>query len=250
MGIPTALAILVAGFLIGATGIGGVLVVPALTQWGGLELPLSISAAAIAFAMPGAAALVWLWRSGTWTARWNALLLGALPAAVAGALLVHAIDPGWLFAGVAALALFSGARGIHQLRAHGGPPSGTQQEPGVLALLLLGAAVGFGSAITGTGGPVLLVPALMLWRQPVERTVAAAQAIQLPVAVCAGAAHAAAGALDWKLALILGVVLLGGSIGGQAAARRLPTRALQGVVSVLLLLVGGWFGWRALEMLG
>ncbi len=86
----------------------------------------------------------------------------------------------------------------------------------------------------------------MLWRQPVARTVAAAQAIQLPIALCAGFGHAAAGVVDWPLALLLGVLLLGGSIGGQAAARKLPVRALQAIVSALLLLVAGWFGWRAL----
>lgn len=248
MGITTALAVLLAGALIGATGIGGVLVVPALTQFGGLELELSIAAAALAFALPGAAALVWLGRSGAWSLRWNALLAGAVPAAAGGALLVHDIDPGWLFAGVAALALFSGARGLLQRPQEA--IATAQPEPRFLTLLALGAAVGFGSALTGTGGPVLLVPALMLMRQPVERTVAAAQAIQLPVALCAGAGHALAVAVDWPLALLLGVVLLGGSIGGQAAARKLPVRSLQRVVSVLLLLVGGWFGWRALQAFG
>jgi uncharacterized membrane protein YfcA len=182
--------------------------------------------------------------------RWNALLAGAVPAAAGGALLVHDMDAGWLFAAVAALALFSGVRGLLQLR---GPHVDThlqQAEPGLPALLLLGAAVGFGSAITGTGGPVLLVPALMLMRQPVVRTVAAAQAIQLPVALCAGVGHAMAGAVDWPLALLLGAMLLGGSIGGQAAASKLPVRSLQAVVSVLLLLVGAWFGCRALQALG
>jgi uncharacterized membrane protein YfcA len=249
MGVTTALAVLLAGALIGATGIGGVLVVPALTQLGGLDLPSSIAAAAIAFAMPGIAAIVWLWRSGAWSPRWFALLAGAVPAAAGGALVVHRVNAGWLFAGVAALALFSGVRGLLQARGETTAGPAARAEPGVPALLALGAVVGFGSALTGTGGPVLLVPALMLWRQPLARTVAAAQAIQLPVALCAGIGHAAAGAIDWRLALLLGVVLLGGSIGGQAAARSLPVRTLQAAVSALLVLVGAWFAWRAVQVL-
>lgn len=249
MGITTALAVLLAGILIGATGIGGVLVVPALTQFGGLDLQQAIAAAALAFAAPGVAALVWLWRSGAWSLRWNALLAGALPAAAGGAMLVHDVDAAWLLAGVAALAMFTGVRGLLELRAAHDPIPESKPQPSVPVLLVLGAAVGFGSALTGTGGPVLLVPALMLWRQPVARTVAAAQAIQLPIALCAGFGHAAAGAVDWPLALLLGALLLGGSIGGQAAARALPVRSLQAIVSVLLLLVGGWFGWRALQVL-
>ena len=45
-------------------------------------------------------------------------------------------------------------------------------------LAALGVLVGVGSALTGTGGPVLLLPLLMLCRQPLPFAVVAAQAIQ------------------------------------------------------------------------
>lgn len=239
----TITAVLLAGALIGATGIGGVLVVPALTQFGGLELPHAIAASAAAFALPGIAALFWLRRDGAWQPRWFVLLATALPAAAAGAALVHRVDGAWLLAGVGLLALFSGARSLWQARQPGAatPPAPELTTP---ALALLGAGVGFASGLTGTGGPVLLVPALLILRQPTLLVVAAAQAIQLPVAAAAGAAHAASGALDLPLALLLGVLLLAGSFAGQAASRRLPVPTLQTLVSLLLVGVGLWFGWR------
>lgn len=243
MGLASGAAILLAGWLIGATGIGGVLVVPALTGLDGMNVQAAIAASALAFAFPGAAALWWLRRTPQAGAGLGALVAGALPGAALGAALVHRMDVRWLFAGVALLALASGLRGLR-------PAPAAAPEPGHLppaATAALGAAVGLASALTGTGGPVLLVPLLMLWRQPIARTVAAAQAIQLPVALCAGAAHWASGALDLRLGCLLGAVLLVGSIAGQWAAQRINVGGLQRMVCLLLLAVGAWFGWRSFQ---
>jgi uncharacterized membrane protein YfcA len=237
----TAAAVLVAGALIGATGIGGVLLVPVLATLAGLPVPQAIAASALAFALPGIAALWWLRGGGAWQPRWAALLAAAVPAAALGALAVHHVPVRALLAGVAALALFSGWRALRG--GDGAPPATPLSTP---ALAGLGAAVGLGSGLTGTGGPVLLVPALLLLRQPLPATVALAQAIQLPLALCAGAFHAAAGALDLRLALVLGTVLLAGSLAGRALARRLPVPLLQRLVGGLLLAVGALFAWRAL----
>lgn len=243
MGLASGAAILLAGWLIGATGIGGVLVVPALTGLDGMNVQAAIAASALAFAFPGAAALWWLRRTPQAGVGLGALVAGALPGAALGAALVHRVDVRWLFAGVALLALASGLRGLR-------PAPAAASERGHLpaaATAALGAAVGLASALTGTGGPVLLVPLLMLWRQPIARTVAAAQAIQLPVALCAGAAHWASGALDLRLGCVLGAVLLAGSIAGQWAAQRINVGGLQRMVCLLLLVVGAWFGWRSFQ---
>lgn len=241
-----AVAIVVAGWLIGATGIGGVLVVPALAQLEGTEVQRAIAASALAFGFPGAAALWWLHRSGAAAgARLLPLLAGAVPGAVAGALLVHHVQPRWLLVGLAALALTSGLRGLRQHAGGGAPP-----DPVPLTItwwVVLGAAVGLGSALTGTGGPVLLVPVLMLLRQPTVPTIAAAQAIQLPLALCASAAHATTGALDLRLALTLGALLLAGSLAGLWCSRRLPLRGLQQLVSLLLVATSAWMAWRAFQ---
>jgi uncharacterized membrane protein YfcA len=236
----SAAAILLAGWLIGATGIGGVLVVPVLHQLQGVPLPRAIAAASLAFALPGLAA-AWRLRkravevpAGTVT-----LALAALPGAAAGALLVHHLPVHWLLAGLATLALASGLWGLRRAPGEGhGPPLPRA------AMGALGVAVGFGSAVTGTGGPVLLVPMLMLLRQGLRSSVPAAQAVQLPVAVCAAAGHAWAGALDLPLALGLGVVLLAGSLAGQWAAPKVPALALHHLVCGLLIATGGWFFFR------
>ena len=243
MGPASATAILVAGWLIGATGIGGVLVVPALSHFEAMQVQRAIAASALAFALPGVAALWWLRGAHAPGAQLGALVLGALPGAVLGALLVHHIDPRWLLGGLALLALASGLRGLFPT-----PPAAA-----VLSALptttasVLGFAVGLGSALTGTGGPVLLVPLLMLRGQQLVATVAAAQAIQLPLALCASAAHWASGSLDLGLAAVLGVLLLAGSLAGQWCARRMQVHWLQQLVSLLLLATGAWFAWRTFQ---
>jgi uncharacterized membrane protein YfcA len=244
MQLASAFAVLLAGWLIGATGIGGVLVVPALVQFENMPVATAISASALAFAFPGVAALWWL-RGGPPAdrARLLALVGGAVPGAMLGAWGVHQVDPRWLLGGLAVLALASGLRGLRS------PPAAEGDAPalGPIAMTVLGFAVGAGSALTGTGGPVLVVPLLLLLRQPMPVVLPAAQAIQLPVALCASAAHAAAGALDLRLGIALGLLLLVASLAGQWAGRRIPVAALHRIVCLLLVATGGWFGWRALN---
>ena len=240
----SAATLLLAGWLIGATGIGGVLVVPALHQLQGIALPQAIAAASLAFALPGAAA-AWRLRSshGGIPTGMATLALAALPGAAVGALLVHRISVNWLLAGLAALSLASGLWGLRRAPLQ----HGDSKPLGDLAMATLGAVVGLGSALTGTGGPVLLVPLLMLAGQPLRNIVPAAQAIQLPVALCAATGHALAGALDLRLALPVGAVLLVGSLAGQWSAPRTPALTLHRLVCVLLILTGGWLAWRLLS---
>jgi hypothetical protein len=239
----SAAAILLAGWLIGATGIGGVLVVPVLNQVQGVALQQAIAASSLAFALPGIAALWRLRQSSAGVPRGTGTLaLASVPGAAAGALLVHHVGAQWLLAGLAGLALGSGLWGLRSR-----PHEAAHRAPlGPIAMGSLGIAVGLGSALTGTGGPVLLVPLLLLAGQPLRNIAPPAQAIQLPVALCAATGHALAGALDLRLALVIGAVLLAGSLAGQWAAPRTPALALHRLVCALLILTGAWFAWRLL----
>jgi hypothetical protein len=89
----SAAAIVLAGWLIGATGIGGVLVVPVLHEMHGMDLRSAIATASLALGFPGIPAL---WRllvarpvlpEGT-----PSLLVASIPGAVVGALLVQYVN--------------------------------------------------------------------------------------------------------------------------------------------------------------
>jgi len=235
-------AVLLAGALIGASGIGGVLLVPLLTRLGEVPPAQAVAAASLAFALPGLAALRALRGHGAQAAGCVPLLAGALAGAAGGALLVRWLPGNALLAAVTALVLFAGWRGL-AAPSHAAAPG---PALGTAALALLGLAVGVGSALTGTGGPVLLLPLLMLLRQPLPFAVVAAQAIQLPVALASSAVHGLEGRLDLRLAGLCGVLLLAGALAGRRAAAGLALRRLQRMVSLLLLAVGIWFAWLLL----
>ncbi len=239
--LASAAAILLAGGLIGATGIGGVLVVPVLTQLAGMDVARAVAASSLAFAFPAVAGLWWL-RNGpaVGAARLWALAAGAVPGGMLGGLLVHGVQAHWLLTALAILAMGSGLRGL--MPVHPGNPERAAFD--VAPMALIGLAVGIASALTGTGGPVILIPLLMLWRQPMALTLACAQAIQLPVALSASAVHAASGSRDLALACGIGLVLLVGSLIGQRLAQGAKLRSLQILVSLLLVGTGLWFAWR------
>ena len=170
-------AALLMGVLIGCVGIGGVLLPPALVYLGGLGFHAAAATSTWAFLFCAAAG-TWSysgrgsidWRMAAW------LGAGVVPAAFAGARANAALPEGLLMAILAALMVLTGSDAL--LRGSPGSVGGTRRL-GIPALLAIGAFVGFGSALTGTGGAVLLVPILLLLRVPVLAAVGAAQAVAL-----------------------------------------------------------------------
>src|SRR5262249_47717723 len=86
-------------------------------------------------------------------------------------------------------------------------------------LLFIGAATGFLSSLTGTGGPLVLVPILLSMRLGVLASVGLSQIFQLPVALAATAGNIIYGELDLPLGIVLAASLSGGSWFGAKLAR-------------------------------
>jgi uncharacterized membrane protein YfcA len=107
------------------------------------------------------------------------------------------------------------------------------------ALAAVGAVTGLLSALTGTGGPLVLVPLLVALDFPILASIGLAQAIQLPVAAAATSGYWLSGTLDVALGLTLAAGVALGTWAGAKAAHRVPTDALRRGVAVLLVLVGG-----------
>jgi uncharacterized membrane protein YfcA len=225
---------LLAGTLIGCIGIGGVLLVPALVYLAAMPIHAAIAAAMFSYLFSGAAATWVFARKGSidWTSSaW--LALGALPGGFAGAFAAAFVAPFVLEAMIAGLVLLAGFRALLRDGAAG---RSTALGPGTL--VILGASVGFGSAMTGTGGPLLLVPLLVWLRVPILATIGLSQAIQLPIAALATAGNLMAGQLDLMLGLTLGAALTIGSLAGARLAHVVSTVVLTRFVGVLMLAVG------------
>ena len=105
-------------------------------------------------------------------------------------------------------------------------------------LLGIGAVTGFLSSVSGTGGPLVLVPILIAMKLPVLTAVGLSQAIQLPVAIAATVGNVIYGKLDLALGGILAASLTVGSWYGAKLAHTLPRAALRQIVSVVLVVIG------------
>jgi uncharacterized protein len=226
---------LVAGVFIGAIGIGGIILVTGLIYIGGMKPQTAIAACMMGYLLSGVV--------GTWqyaranSIRWPMaawLCLGAMPAALAGAMAANNMPAAPLEFGIG---LLTAGAGLHAL--YDGSPDGDDQRAlGCLPLLFIGALTGFGSAVTGTGGPLLLVP-ILLWLQVQPLTaIGLSQAIQIPIAALATAGNLYYGAIDPWLGGVITAALAAGSWIGARIAHQLPRATLRKLVAVVLTLVG------------
>ncbi|HJP07707.1 MAG: hypothetical protein CL395_09405 [Acidiferrobacteraceae bacterium] len=223
------------GVMIGAIGIGGVLLVPLLVYVLGVSIHSAIAIAMFSYLFSGTVgAFEYVrrgsiqWRLGFW------LCLGGMPGAYAGAM------TGWLTPGVileSAIGLLVLLTGAQALR----PESQNAHASDSLApavLLGIGVFTGFISAITGTGGPLVLVPLLIWLKVPALAAVGLSQIIQIPIALLATGGNLIFGQVDFALALGISAMLVIGVIFGARLAHRLSRETLKRFIAFVLLAVG------------
>jgi uncharacterized protein len=235
----------VSGLMIGCIGIGGVILVPALVFFVGVAIQIAIPAAMFAYILSGLVATFVFARNKSIDWRMaSSLCIGGAPAAFAGAWAVTIVDSRLLAGCLGLLTLLSGLNSLRpRIRAesdHRNLSAGT--------LLLVGAATGFLSSLTGTGGPLVLVPILLSMRLGVLASVGLSQIFQLPVAIAATVGNVVYGKLDLPLGIILAASLSGGAWCGAKLAHAAPRATLRSIVSGALVLVGlailAAVGWR------
>ena len=245
------------GALIGAIGVGGVLLAPWLTHAIGLPVHAAIGITMLAFALPGAVALVMaaLSKRRAWAAdAW--LVLATVPGAMLGALALSAVPERAVFVLLAGAVGFVGWRLVRAGErkdpdARAAQPAVCVERAGSAASAAppgapTGFVTGFASALTGTGGPMILTP-WMVWRgMPLIEAIALGQLVQLPIAAMASVGNLMTGAVDIVAGLSVGAMLVPGMLVGQRVARRLPGRLLGQAVGGVLLIAACAFVGKAL----
>jgi len=227
--------ILLVGIMIGSIGIGGVLLVPALTYLAGIDIHVAIAACMLSYAFSGSIG-AWIyakrgtirWQTGVW------LCLGAMPGAYFGALVVSYLPTRAITLVIAVFVVVAGLQAMYT------PRESLQKEPALekTVLILLGVVVGFGSALSGTGGPLLLVPLLVWFNWPVLVAVGLSQIIQLPISALATLGNYLHGEVDVFLGLRIAAIMILGVAAGAQLAHRLPALLLRRIVALALCLVG------------
>lgn len=152
------------------------LLVPFLFYGLGVDLHIATAMSSWSFLFTGIVGTITYSRSISWNiVAW--LMIGIIPAAVLGARANVALSSAILIPLLAALILGSGLNTLLS-RAEG---ERLLARLGRGSLVLLGVVTGFGSALTGTGGPVLLVPMLMFMKINALAAIAASQVVQVPI---------------------------------------------------------------------
>ena len=229
--IPVCLGLLT-GTLIGMVGVGGILLAPLLVYFLSMDLHLAMATCSWSFLFTGISGTITYARKKS--VSWQ--MVGWLSSGILPGALLGAVTNGWLPVSVltvilAILIAFSGVNSLFK-RADSRDPRTTVDYR---LLILIGFGIGFGSALTGTGGPVLLIPVLMYLRVPVLTSIGVSQVIQLPIAIFATIGFCIYGEIDFELGTLLGLVQALAVILGAYIAHRISTGRLRQIVAITLI---------------
>ena len=223
------------GVLIGCVGIGGVLLVPFLTYILGFGIHMSIAAAMFGYIFVGIVGAIVYARHGSieWSkAIW--MVLGAMPAAYFGSFLVSIIPASGLELVISMLVLSAGINALYRNTevVH------ERKISDPVALFTIGSITGAGSAITGTGGPLIAVPILVSLKVSGHAAIGFSQAVQSPLAVLATAGNFFYGIVDVAVGSTVAAGLVVGGYFGAKLAISLKPAMMSMLVAWVLVIVG------------
>jgi uncharacterized membrane protein YfcA len=166
------------GLLIGLVAVGGVLMVPILHLLAGFTLQKAITISITRYIFTSALGVANLYGKTNEMANVKFLIIACLIGAALGSLALNIFSSStltWFIAATIASSVLHRLRKSETVLDRTASLSKTQAS-------LAGIIVGFGSAISGTGGRVLLLPFFSWIRLPLRSAILLAQAIQLPIA--------------------------------------------------------------------
>ena len=223
------------GVLIGCVGIGGVLLVPILTYIIGIDIHIAIAAAMFCYMFSGVVGTFIYAKKGS--IKWPQtiwLIIGAAPAAFVGAKVTLSIPGQYL---EFLIALFVVAAGINAMRNHKSMDSSLNiSNP--YALFSIGVLTGIGSALTGTGGPLFIVPIMVSLKVAAHTAIGFSQAIQLPIASLATFSNFLYGSVDLIVGGVIACGIIIGSMYGAKLAHLFSSTIMNRIVALVLVAVG------------
>jgi hypothetical protein len=105
-------------------------------------------------------------------------------------------------------------------------------------LSAVGAGSGFGSGLSGAGGPLFSVPLMLILRYVPLTAVATSQVLQIVAATSGSIANYRHGYVDFRVAAIATVFELAGVIAGVKLAHAASARALRRLAAVFCIASG------------
>ena len=234
------------GVLVGAAGVGGFFMPPALMLLTAMDIHRSMALSLFTFIFTGAAGALVFHRKGSldWTLV-RPVCFGAAATGYAGAWIGHRLDTASLSTVLAAAILVAG---IHTSAAGGravlAMPDDARRRRLILAAI--GAVTGFFSGLTGIGGPVLSVPLMVACGYSVLTAVGVGQVLQAVGALSGSLANLHYASIDYGLAAFIDVFEIAGVLVGAAVIHRVDGALVKRLVGGLCMVAGCGFILRSL----
>ena len=233
------------GFFVGAVGVGGVLLIPFLVLLGGLDIHSAAATALFTFLFTGLLGTALFQRRGS--IRWRLALpvcAGATVAGYLGAAAATRIDARPLTLLIAAIIMLAGLWMLRPGRVHAAPRDDGQ--PGDIKTLLgVGAASGFGSGLSGAGGPLFSVPIMVLLGFSPLAAIGVSQVLQIIAAASGSLSSVQDGRIHFGIAAWVTAFELAGVIGGTWLAHAVSGGVLRRVAAWLCVGVAALMAIRA-----
>lgn len=239
------------GFTLGFVGGGGsILAIPLLMYLVGVGNPhVAVGTSAVAVAANAGAGLISHARAAN--VNWRCASMYAstgIAGALAGSNLGKALNGGRLLFLFAIVMVVVGILMLRRRDDKGDPAvkCDRRRAPKVMGL---GLGTGLFSGFFGIGGGFLIVPGLVASTgMPITNAIGSSLVVVMAFGLTTGISYAAAGLVDWPLALAFSVGGLFGSIGGSRAARSMAKYSSKMTVLFVgvLFAVAGYMFWKNL----
>ncbi len=221
------------GFLCGCTGVGGVLLIPALDACSDLGLRKVMATLLFSFIFSGLLGSFLYnrsrlidWRGGL------PLWLGCALTGYAGAAAKEYVSVPALSSLLGIIIVLAGITALRPVTGLGLLPAAPRRKQDAV-LFAVGAGVSFLSSMTGAGGPVLSVPIMLILGYGPLAAIAAAQPLTVVITVSGSAANAVLGSIDYRVGFAMAALQLAGVAVGVYSLRYFKPDLLKKIASLL-----------------
>lgn len=230
---------LAVGFFIGAVGVGGILLIPALVLLGGLGIHQATATALFSFLFTGLLG-TWLFqRRGSIDWKMTVpVCAGAVVFSYLGAMVNSMVDARMLALIIALTIVFAGAYVLLPIRHGSARERDGQSTAQQFLLLAVGAASGFGSGVSGAGGPLFSVPMMLVLRFVPLAAIGTSQVLQIIAAASGTIGNLQYGSIDFHAAAWITLFELAGVVLGTRAAHAVSVTVLRRMAAGLCVVVG------------
>jgi uncharacterized membrane protein YfcA len=227
------------GFFIGAVGVGGILLIPALVWFGGIPIHQATATALFSFSLPGFVG-TWLFHqrgSIDWRIT-RPVLAGAIVFSYLGARVNAMVNARTLTLVIALAVIFAGAYILLPSRYGREGYCDGRSRRHQLSLLLVGALAGFGSGLSGAGGPLFAVPMMLVLGFVPLVAIGASQVLQIVASVFGTMGNLRYGSIHFRLAGEVMLLEVAGMFVGFRVAHLASVTLLRRTAAVLCVMTG------------